>query len=92
MRSEITEATARAVEQRLTATHGFVVATKGGPLWGAIAATFDVLRALGVGVPSGRDFIERFATTILAMVGLPPVRLEPLSLVLLLTHEAVHVV
>lgn len=93
MASEITENTARAVEGRLVAAHGFAIARKEGALWSAVAATFDVLRALGLGVPSGRDFIERFATTILALVALPAgVVLTPLQLVLLLTHEATHVV
>lgn len=92
MVSEVTESTARAVEARLVAAHGFAIARKEGALWSAVAATFDVLRALGLGVPSGRDFIERFATTILALVALPPLQLTPLQLVLLLTHEATHVV
>lgn len=93
MRSELSETTARIVEARLVAAHGFAIARKEGALWSAVAATFDVLRALGVGVPSGRDFVERFATTILALVALPAgVVLPPLSLVLLLTHEATHVV
>jgi hypothetical protein len=93
MRSEISESTARAVESTLMARHGFVVATKGGPFWSAVAATFDMLRALGIGVPAGRDFVERFATTILALVAMPAgLALTPLQRVLLLAHEATHVV
>lgn len=92
MRSEISLATAAAVERQLMMAHAFVIATKGGPMWSAVAATFDVLRALGLKVPSGRDFVERFATTILALVALPPMQLTPVQLVLLLTHEATHVV
>lgn len=92
MPSELSIATAAAVERQLMMAHAFVIATKGGAMWSAVAATFDVLRALGLRVPSGRDFIERFATTILALVALPPMQLSPLQLVLLLTHEATHVV
>lgn len=92
MPAEITETTARVVQQRLQAQHGFVVATKGGALWQAIAAAFELLRALGLRVPSGAEILSMYATTLLAYVALPATTLTPLQLVLLLTHEATHVV
>lgn len=92
MSAELTQTTARVVEQRLQAEHGFVIATKGGALWQAIAAAFELLRAFGLKVPSGAEILNLYATTLLAYVALPATALTPLQLVLLLTHEATHVV
>lgn len=92
MAAELTQTTARVVEQRLQAEHGFVIATKGGALWQAIAAAFEMLRAFGLKVPSGAEILNLYATTLLAYVALPATPLTPLQLVLLLTHEATHVV
>ena len=91
MSAEITAQTADAVEREILAAHHLVLAYKGGPLWDTVGATLDVLRAFGVGVPSGKDFNERYATTILGLIAMPSgVVLTPLQLVLLLVHEATH--
>ena len=90
MSAEITAQTADAVEREILAAHHLVLAYKGGPLWDAVGAALDVLRALGVGVPSGKDFNERYATTILGVIAMPRMSLTPTELVLLLVHEATH--
>ena len=90
MSAEITAQTADAVEREILAAHHLVLAYKGGPLWDSVGAALDVLRALGVGVPRGKDFNERYATTILGVIAMPRMSLTPTELVLLLVHEATH--
>ena len=90
MSTELSAQTADAVEREILAAHHLVLAYKGGPLWDTVGAALDMLRAFGVGVPSGKEFNERYATTILGLVAMPRVLLAPLQLVLLLVHEATH--
>lgn len=56
-----------------------------------IAAGFDLARMFGAKVPSGADFLDRYATTIGPLV-LMPDGMSPDVFIEVLTHEAEHVV
>lgn len=78
------------ITQTLCGRYGLVLTYKTGPLWAAVGATLDVVRAFGAMVPGGKEFNERFATTLGTLVALPDAHLSPEELIPLLVHETTH--
>jgi hypothetical protein len=76
----------------LAAIHGAIVTEKRGHIWDASRQAFDVLRALGLRVPSGAEFVSDYWTTIGLVIarGTAPVG-SGAALLSIGVHECRHV-
>ncbi len=64
MPKEISQETARAIENELIARHGLIVIEKAGIAATVIGTSFDIARLFQPNLPSGQSFNREFSTTI----------------------------
>lgn len=87
----IPQAVAERIERELIGRYHLFITAKTGPVWQAVGAGFDLVRALGLkGIPSGYEFNHDFGTSLGPFVILPDAPLTATQRVCLLAHEAEH--
>jgi hypothetical protein len=91
--AELQITTAERLCSELASRHGALVTYKNGLVWESVARGFDLLRVLGLRVPSGAEFVGDYWTT----VGIVIARgtREPdsgMGLLSVMAHECRHVV